>query len=218
METDEYGTRPIKEEWLVTIAGPLQHIFIFLFLYLAKDTGILSDSVISLAWQYNAFILIGNLLPIWPLDGGRILQLLWDRLIPYKQARQITLILSCSSILICLVIVYLLDYLSLSLALLMIFLFWENRLEWKKRHFRWWRFLWDKHCSSPHYGREKLVFAEEEQLLSDVFPRFRRDCYHIIAIKNNKNPSMIQYISEKDCLFAFFEEKLHQVSIGEMVE
>src|SRR5699024_11704417 len=66
MDTDEHGTRPFHEEVCVALAGPLQHGFVYLFLFMLSGIELLPAHIIETAYFYNTVILLFNLLPIWP--------------------------------------------------------------------------------------------------------------------------------------------------------
>lgn len=87
-----YGS--VYQELLIVAAGPLVHVvFPFVFQWL------LSMQLISSAYAdylhiLNTSILIFNLLPVYPLDGGRILQSLYHIVLPYRKAQLLTFITS----------------------------------------------------------------------------------------------------------------------------
>lgn len=81
------------QEFLVLIAGPLiQIIFMFIFL------NFISIKYHSIFIFYNMFILIFNLLPIYPLDGGKLIKILFSEIFSFKFS--FNLIFFISSILI----------------------------------------------------------------------------------------------------------------------
>jgi len=140
METDEYLSRPIYEECLVVIAGPIQHVLIHIGLFYFGDI-FLSEQLLTQAHQYNVGILLFNLLPIWPLDGGKLVQLGLSLLFPFKRAYQLILILSICVIVCLLFVGSLYIILTMSGLVLGLFLLQENFLEWKRRHYIFIRFL-----------------------------------------------------------------------------
>ncbi len=50
MDTDEHGTRPLHEEILVTIAGPLQHLFIYMLLLFLSGNQFAPSSMVEMAF------------------------------------------------------------------------------------------------------------------------------------------------------------------------
>jgi len=63
---------------LVSLAGPAANIItafiILLLLQLWPGTGLITQQILSLAFIYNLYLAVFNLLPLPPLDGSKILQ------------------------------------------------------------------------------------------------------------------------------------------------
>ncbi|MEW9675893.1 site-2 protease family protein [Lentibacillus sp. L22] len=214
MDTDEHGNRPLREEMLVTIAGPFQHILIYGIIWLIAVNELLPSSIILLMVHYNTLILLFNLIPIWPLDGGKFLFLLLSSFLAYRTAYNRTLLISlifCSIFLLLQLFVF---PFTLSSVLLILFLLKENRMDWKQRYYVFMRFLIKRYQGeTPIKGIRSIVVSCENSLM-DVFSRFHREREHAIYIKfpgdNRKT------IAEKDCLQHFFYEKQFDKSIGEI--
>src|SRR5690625_467395 len=71
MKTDEYGSKSIREELIVTLAGPFQHIIIYLIIAILSFQPILPHSIVYLIFYYNSIIFIFTFLPICPLVGEK---------------------------------------------------------------------------------------------------------------------------------------------------
>ncbi len=71
----------LKEEFFVTIAGPLFQILLF-FIRIPKFT------------YYNKMLLIFNLIPIIPLDGSKIVYVLLNKLTTFKKSELVSIIIS----------------------------------------------------------------------------------------------------------------------------
>ena len=82
--------RPLKEELLILLMGPIIQLLFFLILIKIP----LSIKNINLLTNYNYSILLFNLLPIYPLDGGKLVQIILSYLLPYKKSIYITLYFS----------------------------------------------------------------------------------------------------------------------------
>lgn len=76
-----------KIEFLVLIMGPLFQNIAYLLLKLMFPNNYLVRA-------YHIGILSFNLLPIYPLDGGKLLNLILNWIIPYKKSLQIMIIIS----------------------------------------------------------------------------------------------------------------------------
>ncbi len=68
-------------EWRIALAGPLSSIFLsIVFLILSSITESASKALFSYLAQINLILAIFNLIPGFPMDGGRILRaILWKR-------------------------------------------------------------------------------------------------------------------------------------------
>lgn len=88
----------IKKELLILINGPLfQFIAYFVLLKILPN----KKDIINI---YHYSILSFNLLPIYPLDGGKLLKLLFNKIFPYKYSLKLIINLSYLILLIILII------------------------------------------------------------------------------------------------------------------
>lgn len=214
MKTDEHGTCRLYEDILVTMAGPLQHLFIYLVLLLCDYFNILSPTLLQLAFQYNVIILLFNLLPIYPLDGGKLLFYMMSLFAPFRKAYHFILIFSmCLSIVIIIVKLIYFPF-TLSVLLIISFILLENRTEWKNRMFVFRRFLL-RRLKKINYEKkiEKLV-ATEHDLLIHIFSQFKRERTYIIYVKQLNS---MRKLHEYDCLTAFFYDKKLTRKISDLV-
>ncbi|WP_404453245.1 M50 family metallopeptidase [Virgibacillus necropolis] len=214
MDTDEHGNRPLYEEALVSIAGPLQHVFIYLFIIILAPMNVVPNSIIELIMYYNNVILFFNLLPVWPLDGGKCLFTLLSAFIPYKKAHTIMILVS---ILVCVCILltqlFILPF-TLSSIFIILFILLENRTEWKQRYYVFLRFLSRRFYGTNQSRRLSPIKVSDKNTLFDVFSLFIREKKHIIYISypDNRETS----IGEKDCLNSYFQEKHYNITVGEV--
>ncbi len=93
-EFDQIPRRP-SQEFLITIAGPAVNFVIAALLWLAIDVPVgwtadaASNSLLDLARTllvWNLWMGLFNLLPAFPMDGGRILRALLAMRLPYLRA------------------------------------------------------------------------------------------------------------------------------------
>lgn len=210
MKTDENGNQSIKEDVIVTIFGPIQHGIIYVVLSALAYYNLLPSGVIGLAMYYNTLILGFNLLPIYPLDGGKLTFYLLSMLYPYRKAYNIIIgfsIISCLSII--LLQIFILPF-TLSAILLMMFILLENRLEWKNRYYTFMRFLINRKVNKRKQVIKKLNVDKDMKLI-DVFSLFYREKYHEMYFEK----SLKTNFTEEECLKGYFEEHKYSETLHE---
>src|SRR5699024_6775939 len=95
MKTDESGNKSIREDIIVTVAGPLQHLFIYFLI--SGCSFLLPEHIVTMAHYYNSAIFLFNLLPIYPLDGGKLVFYCLSIFIPFRKAHYYTVVFSISA-------------------------------------------------------------------------------------------------------------------------
>src|SRR4051794_7603514 len=99
-EMDEHGNRPLKEEAIVTIAGPLQHVWMMGLAYVLYQLSWVSPDLYGQFIEFNVMVLVFNLLPIWPLDGGKLVYLWRSQNEAFPVAHRKTLWISAFSLIL----------------------------------------------------------------------------------------------------------------------
>lgn len=130
--------RPIKEEFFITIMGP---IFQILLTLLFKDNPHLV--------KYSLIILIFNLLPIYPLDGSKLCNLFLNKITSFNRSHILMLLISVISI-----VVLLLKDFNLILLLIVSFLILKVLNEIKDHNSLFNRFLLERYLK--HYNFKKM--------------------------------------------------------------
>ena len=86
-----------KQELVIAIAGPLVNVIIAACLYVvigarghvAPETAVQSGDMLVGLFQINVWLLLFNLLPAFPMDGGRVLRALLATRLTYARATQV---------------------------------------------------------------------------------------------------------------------------------
>lgn len=215
MDTDEHGTRPFHEEVCVTLAGPLQHLFIYLVLFLLSGSGIIPLFIVETAYVYNTAILLFNLLPVWPLDGGKLVLLVLSEKLPYRKAYDYSIMFSMIlNVILALFVLFFMPF-TLSAFLLFSFLVMENRRDWKQRYYVFIRFLLLRYHGENHLRRVQPIEVSHHAILMDIFSCFRRDKTHTIYVilPGGRRRQM----DEMECLYSYFHGQYYRQSIGEII-
>jgi len=95
-ELKKEATTPFVE-FAVAVAGPVVSVVLAAIFYVATEMGILyglpawATGVTSYLWMINTLIVLFNLVPAFPLDGGRILRsIIWAKTKDLRKATKIT--------------------------------------------------------------------------------------------------------------------------------
>ncbi|MRG88227.1 stage IV sporulation protein FB [Salinibacillus xinjiangensis] len=215
MNTDEYYTRSYKEEFLVVLAGPMQHIWIhFVLMFMLTNTDI-PTHLVEYALTYNTNLLLFNLLPIYPLDGGKILLLLLSYKVPFKQVISLTVILSIAFIMMAMFITYFNEWSTFHTILLACFLLLENRLEWKRRQYIFIRHLMSRYAQSSPPLMKKLTVSPSMTVYSVLEKFYKGKYHHVDVLESNQ---LLAMVGEQRCLEAFFDQKLPHTEMRQLAE
>ncbi len=99
-KTNTLINSPLKKDLIVFVGGFIfQILLLFLFFLLYKNSLIQSE-LYYLFKKYNTFIFLFNLIPIIPLDGYLILNILFNKIFPYYKSLWLSLIVSILSIIL----------------------------------------------------------------------------------------------------------------------
>ncbi len=173
---------PLKHEFLILIMGPLTQI---IFMLVIKNYLPFTYQEIFLI--YNRNILMFNLLPVYPLDGGKLFNILLAFRMSYRKSFQSSLFFSLLVVLF--LFVFLLKDMKLNLFLLILLLLFRIYEEYKRRKVYQEKFLLERYLEPNHFKKRCRVEKVTE---------FRRDYQHIVK-------GSTRYYTEKEVL----EKKFH---------
>lgn len=172
----------ISKELLVAIAGILfQSIYYLLILFLYKQS-LIREYIFNEFTTYHYSILIFNILPIHPLDGSIILNLILSKFLPYKLTTKLNIIISIITGLIILKINY---YKFNYTTILIISIIIDNLV----KYYRNINYIFNKFLLERYLYKIKLNKTKEISKIDDMY----KEKYHIIKEKNT-------YLTEKQYL------------------
>ncbi|MBF7151095.1 MULTISPECIES: stage IV sporulation intramembrane metalloprotease SpoIVFB [Bacillus] len=215
-ELEEHGNKSLKEELVVVIAGPIQHIWMMAVGYILFETGWLGAELYYFFMWNNIIILAFNLLPIWPLDGGKVLFNVLSYRFPYLQAHEKMMKLSCVFFSVILVWQLLWNSNNIMMWVLLIFLAISLYREWKQRRYAFMRFLLERYYGNKR-GIEKIapIEVQSEDHLYKIFTKFRRGYKHSIIVHGKYKEHYT--LDENELLYAYFTEKRTTSSVEELI-
>lgn len=139
--------KSLLSEFLILISGPtLQVVFYFLVSKYLNDTNYL------LFTNYNFVILFFNLLPIYPLDGGKLLNIVLSMFFPYLKSFYLSIYFSIFIFFIALMI-----YSTPTYYLVLFFLLTKIYDEFKNRKYYYNKFLLERYLYDFKFKDIKIV-------------------------------------------------------------
>lgn len=143
---NEMINRPLIEEFLIAISGI---IFQFLFYLSVKD---------FIDYEYfsfiNYFIILFNLIPIYPLDGSKILNIFFNIITSFKNSLSLTIIISYIFIIIFSLLFFNINKI---IAFVLIFLMLEVNKLYKGRKELFNKFLLERYLNEFKFKKKKTI-------------------------------------------------------------
>ena len=166
--------------------GPLSQ-FIFYLILINIDYFNHYSNIIKV---YNYTILGFNLLPIYPLDGGKFLNIIISLKKSFKKSLLITLIISYITIVLFSIYFLFKDF-SLNIIIIISFLIYKVNLEWNNKKYLMDKFLLERYLYKYKFKKRKYVNNTDE---------FMRNRSHLIKIGDS-------YHTENEVLYNKFNNK-----------
>ncbi len=182
---NDHLNKPIKEEFMILIMGPLfQVLFYFLVTFLFGYN--------TLFTKYHYALLIFNLLPIFPLDGSKLIHLLFDKCFAFKKSHLLTMILSLIVLFVSLVFIFI-NQLNLVFVFLFLLLFIKVINEIKLHNEIFNKFLMERYLYNFNFKKTYIINGCNVS-------KMHRDYKHLFLDKN-------KYHTEKSILQKRFDFK-----------
>jgi len=215
-DTDECGNRPLKEEIIVSLAGPIQHVWLVLVAFLLTKLGVMNEGLFKMFFEYNAAIFLINLLPIWPLDGGKLLFAAFTMYSSFGKAFEKVILFSFGSTTVLVLFILLVAPYQISLWMIVLFLIYSLINEWKHRKYMVMRFLLERHYGKKvSYNRLKPLVVQYNESIIDVLLKFYRGQKHSIVIMKNERQQGA--LDENELLYAYFSERRLDEKVGNLL-
>ena len=177
---NENINRPLIEEFLIAISGIIFQIVFYMLINNYID------------YKYfniiNYFIIIFNLIPIYPLDGSKILNIFFNVLTSYKNSLLLTIIISYIFIIIFSLLFFNINKL---ITFVLIFLLLEVNKLYKKRKELFNKFLLERYLNEFKFKKKKTI---------NNIDKMKKDYRHLFYIDE-------KYLTEKYFLKKMFDIK-----------
>ena len=179
----------INKELTVAISGIIFQLIYYLSIIILHNYGIIRDYIFNLFTKYNTSILLFNILPIHPLDGSKIINLLLSKIIPYNLANKLNIIVS----LITLIIMLTINYYNFNYTLILsIGIIIDNLIKYYRQlKYIFNKFLLERYIYKITYRKTKKIIN-----INDMY----KEKYHILKEKDT-------YVTEKQLLSQKFKNR-----------
>lgn len=177
LKIKQFINRDIDDELLLSVMGLIFQSLYFLIIHYLYAQGLIRDYIYNIYKTYNYSILIFNLLPIYPLDGSKILNLLLSKKLSYKLTNNLTIYISILTLIIILYINY--YKLNYTYILILITLSINIYTFYKKKEYLFYRFLLERYLYNITYNDIKIVTKKE---------KMHKNKSHIIKTARNYLP------------------------------
>ena len=208
---EDHGKLTAYREIGIALAGPLQNGLMILSAYVLQSAGYENNAFLSYFMGANMIIALFNLLPILPLDGGKVFQAAVSLLVPYYSA-----LLWCGRISVVasvLVVIYALLPLGttggvrLNVLMIGVFLIYSNITDHRNLPYRFVAFLMNRGAVYERYMRTgtfaRPIVALSAKPLDDILRLFKRNQYHFIYVLNNEG-NVMAVVPEQRLVSSYF--------------
>ncbi len=202
---EELGVEPLKEV-MIAIAGPLFNFALFFFLLVFKSVFTYDNS--HLEFIMHSTLVIGgfNLLPVIPLDGGRVVRALLTHWLGLKKATMAAIQIGkiiCIIFFLLGVWMTLKDYQYLYIVLLSVFLFYSILQEKKMAYFLLIKEILRKKRTLQSRGvmNTKYLTVLESVDIKYLLQEFSYGKYHFVTVVSQSG-RVVGTVSESEILDA----------------
>lgn len=162
-----------NKELFVLLGGITFQLIFYLLILILYNNMFITNHVFNIIKKINFLLISFNFMPIIPLDGGKLLNILLDKIFPYKVSNLIAIIIS-----IIFILYFILFNKTLFALILTIFLIKCIIIEFYNIKYKYNKFLLERYLNE--YNFKKIRITNNINL-------FKRDYAHIINNEFEKN-------------------------------
>lgn len=197
------GSNP-KHEILIAIVGPLSNLVLAMISYFFIKKYFIDNYYLSYFIYANTVIAVTNLLPILPLDGGRVCRAYLSYLLGTRKATNCLVVISKIIILFLFGVgIYLSTYnkVNIIISFVAIFLYIAIRKEKEMAIFIFMQEIMEKKKILFNKGilKTKHLVAIEGTPAKKVINRFKPSIYHIVTVLDEES-NVIGVVTENDMI------------------
>lgn len=208
---EDDGRMNAFRELVIALAGPLQNVIMIGIAWICQAAGWGDSSFLSYVIQGNLIIALFNLLPVLPLDGGKVMQAIVSLMLPYHA----TLLWTARAGMVC--SLFMIGYgltpllsgggIKLNLLMIGLFLAYSNFEDYRNVPYRFMRFLVNRNGIHEHQqegmGNAQPIVADSSKPLDDIMRLFKREKYHLIYVMNRRG-GLLAVVPEQHVIASYF--------------
>lgn len=184
LKLEDIINRDIDEELLIAIMGIFFQTMYYTVILILYKNNYIREYIFNIYTMYHYSMLIFNILPIYPLDGFKIFNLILSKVFYYKLANYISFIIS-----IIMIIITFIKGINNYSYMMIIFILIDNTYKYYKGlKYLYNKFILERYLYKYNYNKIKII---------DDKNKMYKNKSHIFKIGN-------KYIKEKDYLRTFF--------------
>lgn len=208
---EEAATSAPLDEIVVALAGPFMNLVMIFFSLLFWYFGWWTEAWTNFFMVSNWLIAGFNLLPIWPLDGGRVMHALLCFWLPYRMAALGTFGMGVLSSAVFLGIgLYSLHVNSMVVALYLLVV---NIQAFVRVPYHFFRFLMDKYVRKQQEERLRPVTVPAAMTVAAACQQLHRGCQHMFIVTGRAGGM----VTEERLLRALLVERLHHHPVSTLL-
>lgn len=187
------------KEMMIALAGPFQNLLLIVCAYFYQFIGYGDGAFLNYFIECNIIIALFNLLPVLPLDGGKISQAMISLLAPYHATLlwSIRISLFFSAMIIGVATIPSLmghEHIEFNLLLIGIFLLYSNWHDYRNLPYRFIRFLIqreNRYSKKWKFGGVVVpIVSHPQKPLEYILRLFKKEKYHFIYVMNDQGDIM----------------------------
>ncbi|MHA6533569.1 M50 family metallopeptidase [Paenibacillus sp. BAC0078] len=208
---EDHGRLTAAREIGIALAGPLQNGVMILMALGLQHIGYGSSAFLAYFIQANAIIALFNLLPVLPLDGGKIFQAALSLLLPYYftllWSGRVSIVASAFALVYALLPLGSGGGLRLNLLMIGLFLLYSNLTDQRNLPYRFVAFLMNRESAYERYQQSGSaahpIVAFSAKPLDDILRLFKRNQYHFIYVMNEEK-NVVAVVPEQKLISSYF--------------
>lgn len=179
----------INKELLVATSGIIFQYLFYIVIGILYSKGLIREYTYNLYTLYNSQIIFFNMLPIYPLDGAKVVNLVLQKYLYYNLSNMLIILISLI-ILIMLVVLNIYEYNYSNLIIYMILISYLYKF-YKRRKYLYNKFLLERYLYSIKYPKIGII--------NNIYKMYKNKS-HLINIGNT-------YKKESEVISNLFSKK-----------